>query len=442
MANQSDQHDEVWDHGEKRGNGFWCKHCKLEKAGGGATRLKEHLAHRGKNVARCKSVPPDVKEYWQRALDRIKEKSRHRALGRLQQEEIAGWKDAYYTGGMTEEEQLQAAMHQSRAEADYIRQTGGRYERGGGSGTTEADQEGPLKRFLRRATSVRERTRAQDYNISAGTGKVQPRIDTHKWVAGNAPKTALGMAWAKFFHTSGIPGRRADNPYFKSAIKETQKWGEGTPPPSGYEIDGRYLDENEKEIETEMKRWKKEWPEFGLTIMCDSWTGLTGMSIINFLLFCNGVMYFKKSVTATNHTQDAQFLFKEIKVVVDDVGPHMRSERSRSRRSRASHAPKDSSCSEQSVSNSGGYSYRNLPEATLISNTNYIYQWQQPEYYEMLYQDWQTRSLWSGQSWEDYKAQLHATQGIMLISTWDYNVMQSQYQQAQMHSYKSTYQWE
>jgi hypothetical protein len=30
----------------------------------------------------------------------------------------------------------------------------------------------------------------------------------------------------KFFHIAGVPWRQADNPYFVSAVRETQKWGE------------------------------------------------------------------------------------------------------------------------------------------------------------------------------------------------------------------------
>ena len=33
------------------------------------------------------------------------------------------------------------------------------------------------------------------------------------------------MHLGKFFHIAGIPGRQADNLYFVSAVRETQKWG-------------------------------------------------------------------------------------------------------------------------------------------------------------------------------------------------------------------------
>jgi hypothetical protein len=58
------ERDRVWLHEEKVGVGFICKYCRETKSEGGGTRLKEHLAHRGKNVKKCPSVPPDIKDLW------------------------------------------------------------------------------------------------------------------------------------------------------------------------------------------------------------------------------------------------------------------------------------------------------------------------------------------------------------------------------------------
>jgi len=58
--------DPVWEHGEKIGSGWKCKYCREPKAGGGATRLKEHLAHRGNDVKDCPSVPKEVKAFFAR----------------------------------------------------------------------------------------------------------------------------------------------------------------------------------------------------------------------------------------------------------------------------------------------------------------------------------------------------------------------------------------
>ncbi|KAM0850483.1 hypothetical protein ACQ4PT_053047 [Festuca glaucescens] len=55
--------------------------------------------------------------------------------------------------------------------------------------------------------------------------------------------------------------------------------------------------------------------------MCDSWTGPSRMSIINFMVFCNGRMHFHKSVNATGCVQNHQYVLEQIKkVVVNEIG--------------------------------------------------------------------------------------------------------------------------
>jgi hypothetical protein len=84
----------------------------------------------------------------------------------------------------------------------------------------------------------------------------------------------------------------------------------GVPSPQGRDIDGKYLDANEAELKAIFQKWRNEWHEHGVTIMCDSWTGPTRMSVINFLLYSNGRMWFHSSVDATTKSQDAKFLLK------------------------------------------------------------------------------------------------------------------------------------
>jgi hypothetical protein len=55
---------------------------------------------------------------------------------------------------------------------------------------------------------------------------VQTRIDTGPWTSkSKQAKSAIGKAWAKFFHTEAISDAKADNPYFVMTCKETQRWG-------------------------------------------------------------------------------------------------------------------------------------------------------------------------------------------------------------------------
>jgi hypothetical protein len=95
---------------------------------------------------------------------------------------------------------------------------------------------------------------------------------------------------------------RCDNKFYLTVTCWWDNVGTGVKPPTGWEIDGVHLDKNEKEINKEIDKWKQQWPTYGVTIMCDSWTGPTCISVTNFLLYCNGTMYFWKSYNATGHS--------------------------------------------------------------------------------------------------------------------------------------------
>jgi hypothetical protein len=117
-----------------------------------------------------------------------------------------------------EDEELQEAVEVSRREAEFQRRAGERYEHGGGSGAGG----GGVRRFFRRTTSQRKRSR--DFDVARATAPVQTWIDTSSSTSkGKSAKEAIRHAWSKWFHVSGIPGRNADNPYFISAVKQTQQ---------------------------------------------------------------------------------------------------------------------------------------------------------------------------------------------------------------------------
>jgi hypothetical protein len=65
-------------------------------------------------------------------------------------------------------------------------------------------------------------------SIGKGLETLMPQETRHQFKLGyrkgkNA-KEAIGWAWSKWFHVSRITGRNADNPYFISAVKQTQQW--------------------------------------------------------------------------------------------------------------------------------------------------------------------------------------------------------------------------
>jgi hypothetical protein len=72
----------------------------------------------------------------------------------------------------------------------------------------------------------RRRGRSRDFDAARPTAPIQTWIDTGPWTSkGKSAKEAIWQAWTKWFHVLGIPGRNAYNPYFISAVKQTQQCG-------------------------------------------------------------------------------------------------------------------------------------------------------------------------------------------------------------------------
>ena len=54
--------------------------------------------------------------------------------------------------------------------------------------------------------------------------------------------------------------------------------------------------------------------------MCDGWTGLTKLSIINFMVYCKENTIFHKSVDALDNNKDNKYIYGLLKDVIKDVG--------------------------------------------------------------------------------------------------------------------------
>ena len=117
---QAEIKDVVWEHGENLYLGWRCNYCHTQKGGGGATRLKQHLAGRGAQVIHCRNVPPNVREYFQRDIERAKKATADRARERLRRQKAAV--EENNPGEEEDEEaQVQRGMDLSRAEAEFRR---------------------------------------------------------------------------------------------------------------------------------------------------------------------------------------------------------------------------------------------------------------------------------------------------------------------------------
>ncbi|PWZ08530.1 hypothetical protein Zm00014a_022984 [Zea mays] len=268
-----------WSHGEPYGNGFSCNYCTSRIKGGGATRLREHLGGLPGNVAACINVPLNVKAIMtdQVAVRRIRRR-RNNDLRHYVEREVRESNKGLGTSSkaripLDEEGQIQMALRESLREYDEERGIG--CSSGSRSASCSANQQTRLDRFYR-SPSVSQGP--FDIDLAHSRAQAQPRVDI---MLRGGSRDKLGKALAKWFHANDIPGRKADCPYFRSAIKLAQECGQGVHIPTGKELDGKFLDMNYEDMEAHMAKFKDDWKEYGVTVMCDSWTDISRFSEVS-----------------------------------------------------------------------------------------------------------------------------------------------------------------
>jgi hypothetical protein len=174
------ERDRVSLHGEKVGAGFKCKYYRETKSGGGGTRLKEHLTHRGNNVKKCPSVPIDIKAYFRFDINKTKEKK----SSRFRQQLRAGEAARTHFGDNEYEDELKVALHQSRVEHEFSQRASARYDRGGGSSSQRVSR-GPLDRMMGRSREQVPK-RVRDYNLAQasdqGNNMGMDKFPLHRYV--------------------------------------------------------------------------------------------------------------------------------------------------------------------------------------------------------------------------------------------------------------------
>ncbi|KAM0844514.1 hypothetical protein ACQ4PT_057002 [Festuca glaucescens] len=261
--------------------------------GGGATRFKEHLSGASGNVHACMSAPSNVVDTMRDVRIQLKEKKRKKNEADIRVEnELLKHSHRKKIINIEDDDDANLRLGLLASRMEFEKRNGAGCCSGGGV-TSGAGGSCGIKRYF-------------DADLAKGQGDTQQTMEACINKAEYAED--LGRAWSKWFHANDISGHKANCPYFKAALKLTLSLPKGVPLPRGLDIDGKYLQSNYEELQAYMAAFKNDWGQYGVTVMCDSWTGPSRMSIINFMVFCNGRMHFHKSVNATGCVQNHQYV--------------------------------------------------------------------------------------------------------------------------------------
>ena len=127
-------------------------------------------------------------------------------------------------------------------------------------------------------------------------------------------------AIAKFFIYENIPPSKARGHFYQLMIDEIALAGTGFVGPTAYEIGGPLLDDEIEELKEYIELFKKKFDTYGVTIMCDGWSSTTRLSIINFLVYCDGKVVFHRSFNTSDNDKDASYIFTLMDQVVQQIG--------------------------------------------------------------------------------------------------------------------------
>jgi hypothetical protein len=236
-----------------------------------------HLGHMSGSVEACRKVPNHVKDLMsQKVTDGRIRRARGKKLRLFVEKEVSATRQGYRSARIPLDEQAQIDMAMrnslrdsfSTLEHDSCPPFGKSTGSASGAASCFTGKQSRLSSYYK---NTQDTSRGPfDIDLAHSRTQVQPHIDV---MQEKGHKEKLGITLAKWFHANDIPGRKAGCPYFRLALNLAQQLGDGVPIPRGREIDGPSLDMNYADMEAHMAKFKEDWKDYGVTIMCDSWTG-------------------------------------------------------------------------------------------------------------------------------------------------------------------------
>ena len=92
--------------------------------------------------------------------------------------------------------------------------------------------------------------------------------------------------------------------------------------PTFEKLRGAILQEENKDINYRLEKFKQSWEIFGCTVMSDGWTDMNGRSLLNFLVHCPRGTMFIKSIDALAHVKDEALLCELMDAFIQEIDMH------------------------------------------------------------------------------------------------------------------------
>ncbi|RWR90850.1 hypothetical protein CKAN_01997200 [Cinnamomum micranthum f. kanehirae] len=146
----------------------------------------------------------------------------------------------------------------------------------------------------------------------------QTRIDENDSYRKELRKRAC-LRFARWMYDVGIPFNAVNYDSFGPMIEAIGQYGPGMKPPSYHEVRVPLLKKEIEHTNNLMKSHRKDWVNYGCSIMMDGWTDKKGRTLLNFLVNCPKGTMFVESIDASSYSKDAEKMFQLIDKFVEHI---------------------------------------------------------------------------------------------------------------------------
>ena len=290
-----------------------CKFCDRVFQGG-IYRLKQHVAHEGKNVRKCRDNTDEAKANCKKSLDEAKRKREEKTIRELE----------------------------LREEVNISRVGGGEEEEVTCVGSSEPHKLGPMDKWVRaidpKATKS-ESLKQQKLNKELWKERTH---EVHKYIArwvythGNfqvyysvitfqnsldAIMPVLNTDASFFVTLAAIPFNACDNDEFKQMCEAIGQFGAGFEPPSQYDLREKLLEEEYARTKSLLQEREAEKVKSGCSIMTDAWSDRKRRSIMNLCTNCADGTSFISSKEMSDMSHTSEVIFELVDKAIEDIGP-------------------------------------------------------------------------------------------------------------------------
>lgn len=276
-----------------------CNYCAKLFKGGGIHRFKEHLAGRNSGgVPSCTRVPSDVRDLMEQHLSPIvvrqrkKRKSKREKLDDV--DSPPGGEDVYifadYSDDMITPLRAVAACNLAEVNSDFLLD---------GEGTSNGNL-GTRKSAIAVAASD-----DADALIAMGS---------------ETADNPIHAIWGRFLYDIGASLDAMDSNFSQPLIDTVAYGRPGIAAPSHQDLRGRILKSLVEEVKSDINQYKTRWVKTGCSLLVEECNSESGVTTLNFLVYCSKGTVFLKSVDASNLIHSTDGLYELLKLMVEEVG--------------------------------------------------------------------------------------------------------------------------